>query len=316
MRSATRPPVSPYLAIFIGVIAVSFAAIFIRYANMAGAPALAIAAWRLTIAALLLTGPAWASARGEMAALTRRDLGLAALSGVLLAAHFASWISSLEFTSVASSVALVTMYPLFAAVASALFLHERLPLVGWIGVVVSVFGSVIIAFSDANSGMPDSLVGDALALLGAATGAGYFLIGRALRQKLSLLSYVTLTYGTAAVALIGLALALRVPLLGYSPAVYGLFFLLAAVPQLIGHTSFNYALRYVSATFVTVTVVGEPIGATILAVVFFDERPGPVKFLGIALILVGIVLVTRAEQSTGKGEMSDVSRQRAVIRGE
>ncbi len=316
MRETSSPPVSPYVAIVVGIIAVSFAAIFIRYANLAGAPALAIAAWRLTIAALLLAGPAWVSSRGEMAALTRRDLGLAVLSGVLLAAHFASWISSLEYTSVASSVALVTMYPLFAAVASTVFLRERLPLVGWIGVAVSVFGSVIIAFSDANSGMPHSLFGDALALLGAATGAGYFLVGRTLRQKLSLLSYVTLTYGTAAVSLIGLALALRVPLLGYSPAVYGLFILLAAVPQLIGHTSFNYALRYLSATFVTVTVVGEPIGATILAVVFFGERPGPVKLLGIALILVGIVLVTRAEQRTGKGDMSDVSSQRAAVRGE
>lgn len=296
MRSATRPPVSPYLAIFIGVIAVSFAAIFIRYASLAGAPALAIAAWRLTFASLLLGLPAWTTARGEMSRLPRRALALGVLSGVFLAAHFASWISSLELTSVASSVALVTMYPLFAAVASTLFLHERLPALGWVGVLLSVVGSVMIAFSDAASGAPESLAGDALALLGAITGAGYFLLGRALRPKLSLVAYISLTYGVAAVTLVVLALALRVPLLGYSPTVYGLLLLLAVVPQLIGHTSFNYALRYVSATFVTVTVVGEPVGAAILAALFFGERPGPTRLLGMALILSGVVLVSRAEQ--------------------
>ncbi len=294
-HSTSRPPIPPVLGILIGVVAVSFAAIFIRYASAAGAPALAIAAWRLSLASLLLVGPAWVQAREELSGLTRRETVLGLLSGAFLAAHFATWISSLELTSVASSVALVTMYPLFAAVASALWLRERLRPIGWAGVVLSVVGSILVALTDAGAAGRDSLLGDGLALAGAVTGAGYFLVGRQLRRRLSLLAYISLTYGTAAVVLVLVALAARVPLFGYSPTVYGLFFLLAAVPQLVGHSSFNWALRYLSATFVTVTVVGEPIGATIWAFLLFGERPGGLKALAGALILVGIVLTSRGE---------------------
>lgn len=296
MKAPASPPVSPYLAILVGILAVSVAAIFIRYAGAAGAPALAIATWRLTFATLLLAGPAWLTARGELSSLTRRDLALAAVSGGFLAAHFASWITSLELTSVASSAALVSTYPLFAAVASTLFLRESLPAPGWLGILAAVLGSIIVAFGGATGRGGDSLTGNALALVGAIAGAGYFLVGRALRKKLSLVAYVTLTYGVAAAALLILSLTLRVPLLGYSPAAYALFLLLAAVPQLVGHTSFNYALRYLSATFVAVTVVAEPIGATLLALLLLGERPTAAELLGMALILAGIVLVSRAEQ--------------------
>jgi drug/metabolite transporter (DMT)-like permease len=295
------PAIPPILGILIGVIAVSFAAVFIRYASAGGAPALAIAAWRLSLATLILAIPAWFQTRDELRGLTRRDLGLALLSGTFLAGHFATWISSLELTSVASSVALVTMYPLFAAVVSALWLGERLQWIGWVGVVLSVIGSVIVAFADVGAGGNDSLLGNGLALAGAVTGAGYFLVGRRLRAKLSLIAYITLTYGTAAVVLIIVALVARVPLFGYSPTVYLMFLLLAAVPQLIGHSSFNWALRYLSATFVTVTVVGEPIGASILAVVLFGERPGWIKVAAGALILIGIVLTSRAEGQKSSG---------------
>ena len=304
-----RPPIPPVLGILIGVVAVSFAAIFIRYASAEGAPALAIAAWRLTLASLLLVGPAWFQARGELGGLTRRETLLGLLSGTFLAAHFATWISSLELTSVASSVALVTMYPLFAAVASALWLRERLRPIGWAGVALSVVGSILVALTDAGAGGRDSLLGDGLALAGAATGAGYFLLGRQLRRRLSLVAYISLTYGTAAVVLLLVALVARVPLVGYSPTAYGLFFLLAAVPQLVGHTSFNWALRYLSATFVTVTVVGEPIGATVWALLLFNERPSGLKLLAGALILVGIVLTSRGEDRGRKTDEGGVKTE-------
>ncbi len=295
---APRPVISPLLGLFIGVLAVSTGAIIVRFAGQAGVASLAIAAWRMTFATLILAAPAWLRARGELGSLTRREVGLGVLSGVFLAGHFATWISSLSYTSVASSVALVSLYPLFAALFSTVWLRERLPSVVWSGVLVAVVGSALVAFGDASGGSPGAnpLLGDALALAGAATGAGYFLLGRRLRVKLSLLAYVTLTYGTSAVGLVLLALAARVPLLGYSPQAYLLCLLLAIVPQLIGHTSFNWALRYLSATFVTVTVVGEPIGAALLALFVFAERPGWLTISGAALILVGIVLVSRGEK--------------------
>jgi len=295
-HASDQPAISPVLGILIGIVAVSFASIFIRFASAGGASGLAIAAWRLSLASLLLAVPAWFRVRDELASLGRRDLALALLSGTFLAGHFATWITSLELTSVASSVALVTMYPLFAAVVSTFLLGERPHSLAWAGVLLSVLGSVTVAFTDVSGGTgPAPLVGDALALAGAVTGAGYFLVGRTLRRKLSLIAYVTLTYGTAAVVLILVALIARVQLIGFGPPVYLMLILLAVVPQLIGHSSFNWALRYLSATFVTVTIVGEPLGATLLAFLVFGERPGWLKALGGLLILLGILLVSRAE---------------------
>ena len=309
-----RPALPPVVGILIGIVAVSFAAIFIRYASLGGAPALAIAAWRMTLASLILALPASARARGELRTLNRRTILLAVLSGVFLAGHFATWISSLQMTSVASSAALVSMYPLFAAIASSLWLKERLRPVGWLGVVAAVVGSVVIAFGDAGPGAGNSLLGDMLALAGAVLGAGYFLLGRSVRQSLSLLAYISLSYTTAAVVLLVVALASGTPILGYSSTVYVVLLLLAIVPQVIGHSAFNWALGYLSATFVSVTVVGEPIGATLLAFLLFGERPGVATIVGGAMILLGIVLVSRAELS-GRQPMTPVEAEAAADAG-
>ncbi len=313
-QTPQRPAVSPIVGILIGIVAVSFAAIFIRYASLGGAPALAIAAWRMILASLILALPSSVRARRELRALDRRIVVLAVLSGVFLAGHFATWISSLQLTSVASSAALVSMYPLFAAIASMLWLKERLRPVGWVGVVVAVAGSAVIAFGDASGGAANSLLGDMLALAGAVLGAGYFLLGRAVRQRLSLLAYISLSYTTAAVVLLVVALASGTPILGYSSTVYVVLLLLAIVPQVIGHSAFNWALGYLSATFVSVTVVGEPIGATLLAFLLFGERPGVATIVGGAMILLGIVLVSRAELS-GRQPMTPVEAEAAADAG-
>ncbi len=283
--------IRPYLGIALGIAAVSTASIFIRLAQ---APALVIAAYRLTIASLILAPLALSRYRQELRSLTRAELGLALVSGLFLGLHFATWISSLEYTSVASSVVLVATSPLFVALASPIFLHERLSRIMFIGIIVATAGGMIVALGDFGLSR-NEVLGDVLALGGAIFAAGYFLIGRRLRARLSLIAYITLVYSTAAVILVALAVGTGQQLTGYPSQTYLFFVLLATVPQLIGHSSFNWALRYLPATFVAVTVLGEPIGSTILAYFILAEVPTPTKLLGGALILAGIYLTSRQE---------------------
>ena len=225
----------------------------------------------------------------------RRDVPAVVGFGIVgVALFYGAYLIAVQTGGAALASVLLYTAPAWVAVFSALFLHERLPAIGWVGVFLSVLGSVMIAFSDAASGTPESLVGDALALLGAITGAGYFLLGRVLRPKLSLVAYISLTYGVAAITLVVLALVLRVPLLGYSPTVYGLLLLLAIVPQLIGHTILNRSLGYLPAVTVAIAILGEPVGATILAAVFLGEDPSALEVAGGLLLLAGVYLGVRA----------------------
>lgn len=289
--------ISPYLVLSIGILAVSSAAILITFARAEGVPAVSIAALRLTFASLALAPFVWPRARGEWAKLTPRDFALALVSGVSLALHFAFWISSLDYTSVMSSVVFVSTNPLFVGLASVLLLRESLRRGAIIGIVVAGIGGALIGFSDLGQAGAESLRGDALALAGAVAVSGYLLIGRRLRKQLSLLAYIGLVYTTAAIVLLAMTIAMGANLLGYSPIGYLLIALLAAGPQLIGHTSYNWALKYVSATFVTVTLLAEPIGATLLAIPILAQVPSPIGILGGALILVGIYFAARGETS-------------------
>lgn len=292
MTSPRETSVTPYLGLSVGVVAVSFAAIFIRWAD---APALAVAAYRLTIATLILSPIVWFTARDELRALTRRDVRLALLSGAFLGLHFALWISSLDHTSVASSVVFVSTSPLWVGLAAHFFTNERLTGRMIMGIAVAVVGGIVIGYGDMGLGSSE-LWGDLLAILGAVTVAGYLLIGRDLRPKVSLITYIFLTYGAAAVELLIIAVVTRQPFRGYTPNTYLMFLLLAVVPQLLGHSSFNWALRYLTATYVAVTVMGEPVGSTLLAWLLLDEPPTVLKVAGGALILAGIWVATREEQ--------------------
>lgn len=288
-----KPPIPPLLGIAIGIVAVSFASIFIRLAD---APSLVIAAYRLTLASLILVVPTWLQARDELRALTGQDLRLAFLSGAFLAMHFATWIASLDYTTVASSVVLVDTNPLFVALMSSLLLRERMSQSTMVGIAITVAGGIVVGYGDLGLG-GQQLLGDGLALIGAVMAAGYFTIGRSLRRKLSLLAYIFLTYATAALVLLTLCLLTRQSFTGYSSQTYLMFLLLAVVPQMIGHSSFNWALRYLSATFVAVTVLGEPVGSTILAVVILNEIPTASKLAGGLLILAGIYITSRGERA-------------------
>ncbi len=293
MRASSDNPTAsfpPHLGLVVGVLAASTASTLIRLAQ-AEVASLAVAAWRLTLASLILAPFALATRREELRTLSRREWGLAFMAGTLLALHFATWITSLALTSVAASVVLVSTSPLFAGVASHLILKERLTRPVVIGLVVAVVGSAVIGAGDVGIGA-HRLLGDLLALVGALAVAGYFLIGRRLRARLSLLGYVFPVYGSAAVILMIVAAVARVPLRGY-PSISWLWLLLVAlVPQIVGHSSLNWALRHLTATYVTIAALGEPIGSTILAWLLLGEPPTPVALVGGVLILTGIAIAS------------------------
>ncbi len=278
-----------YAVLTIGVVCVSFAALLIREAN---APPLVIATYRLCLASLVLLPLSWQTTRHEWSHLEKRDLILILLAGTCLAVHFGLWITSLNYTSVATSVVLVTVSPIFLAIASRFLFRQKLRRQAIFGIVVSLGGAVLISFGNWQLG-ERSFEGAMLALGGAITISGYLLIGQRLRTKLGTLSYVSLVYSTAAILLLIVTLASSYTLTGYSGKTYAMMVLLALVPQLIGHSSLNWSLRFVPATLVAVAVLGEPVGATIWAFIFLDEQPTVMEITGSILILLGIFMAMR-----------------------
>jgi drug/metabolite transporter (DMT)-like permease len=289
----------------IAILAVSTASIFIRLAQKE-ASSLAIAALRLTFASVLLAPLALTRSRGELASLTRREICLGLASGLFLGLHFAAWISSLEYTTVASSVVLVSTGPLWVALLSPIFLNERLSSAAFVGLGLALVGGFIIAISGGctwEHGLScqslaqviagHDLRGDLLALAGAWAVTGYLIIGRRLRARINLVPYIFLVYSSAAISLLIATWALRIPLLGFQPITYLWLLLLALLPQLIGHSTYNWALRFLPAAIVAVTTLGEPIGSTALAYFILHERPTLVVVVGGALILAGIYITVR-----------------------
>ena len=301
--SSSRPIIPPALALLVGLAAMSAASIFVRQARSAGAPSLIIAAHRLTFAALLLAPYALIRHRRDLSRLNRRDWLTALASGIFLGLHFAAWIASLDFTTVAASIVLVTTSPLWVALASALFLRERLSRSVVVGLTLALLGGTLIA-SDGSGCAEGSvcsqpLLGNALALAGAMAIAIYFLIGRRLRRSLSLAPYIFIVYGASAVTLLVLSLCAGVSLTGwpapYSMEALGWIMLLAIGPQLMGHSSLNYALRYLPTTFVAIVTLGEPIGSTVLAFIILREQPSFATLIGGTLILTGIAFAARQD---------------------
>jgi drug/metabolite transporter (DMT)-like permease len=269
----------------LGVAAVSTAAIFIREAD---APALVIAAFRLSLASLPLLGLAAIRRRTSVPPGSRTSWALTLLAGVFLAAHFGFWIASLKDTSIVTSVVLVTAQPLFVAAASWPLLHERTSPSTWAGIVIAGIGGAIMIAEDLGEGS-DSLRGDAFALLGAVFAAAYIMTGRVLRTGgAAWLPYVTAVYSTSAAILVLAALAAGHAFSGYSRETYLYFVMLALVPQLIGHTAINRSLGYLPAATVAVAILGEPIGATILGALFLDEQPTLQEAIGATFVLAGV----------------------------
>jgi len=291
---ASRPrTVPPVLVLSIGILAVSTASTFIRLAQ-GTVDSLAVAAWRLTLASLLLAPFALKSCRVEWRRLDARSWRLLAASGLMLATHFYAWITSLEMTSVAASAVLVGTNPLFVGLISHFILQKHLQRRMLGGILIAVTGSAIISLGDWSAGT-HQLLGDLLAVVGAATVAVYMLIGRRLRGQLSLLGYVFPVYGIAALTLMILALIVGVPLAGYPTPAWLWLVLLAIFPQIVGHSSFNWALGHLPATLVSLAALTEPVGATILAWIILQESPSWITVLGGLLVLIGLSMATKRE---------------------
>jgi drug/metabolite transporter (DMT)-like permease len=232
-------------------------------------------------------GPAHARVGGA----PRSVLPLMAVAGVLLGLHFWAWIASLRYTSVASSVVLVSLRPIFAWAMAAFWLDEVPGARERWGILVAVLGATLIGIADARASH-GALAGDLLALAGALAVAGYVVIGRRVRRAVGVWSYVSVVYAVAAAALALVALGRGTPLGGFSARDWSVIGAMAAGPMLVGHTGMNYALKHLSATTVNVAALGEPVGASVIAwlVPAIHEVPSPSVAIGAVLVLAGIAL--------------------------
>ncbi len=288
------------LAILIAIIAVSFSAIFIRWSN---AHPFVIAAYRMGIASLILLPVVVTRNLEDLKRIKRNEFVLMLGIGVILAIHFATWITSLSETSVASSVILVTAHPLFVAIVAHYVFREKLRWIGYIGVIVAFVGVIILSIGDLDTGAA-SFRGDILALIGGFAAGMYILGGRKVRKTVPLLPYVFIVYSICTLSLLAACLMVSARLYPLPLREYELFILMAIVPTIFGHTLYNWALKYVKAQVISVSLLGEPIGASILALVILGEAPPEFTIIGGALILPGIYLAY-----SGRNRKSDPGQE-------
>ncbi|MBA3872052.1 MAG: DMT family transporter [Anaerolineae bacterium] len=292
---SSKIPLQAYIVISIGVLAVSLASILIKLAQAEAIPSPLIAASRMTIAAIVLTPITLSRYRTEIQGLKRNQFLLAAASGLFLAIHFATWVKSFEYTSVLVGVVLVNTNPLWAAILEVIFLRAKLSRWVIIGLAVGILGSIIVALPSGGALHFEANTGSLLALIGAVAVAVYFVIGRNLRATLSLLPYIWLVYSCAAIFLILLVIANGVPILGYSLKGYLLLIATAIIPQLIGHSSLNFALRYFPASYVGIAAQLEPALSAIVAFLLFTEIPTGLQIIGSVVILSGVILASLSQ---------------------
>lgn len=276
----------------LAVASVSFSAILVRLAHEA--PPLVISFYRLLFATLMLAPFALGPARKELGTLTRRDHVWFAGIGLLLAAHFATWVTSLSYTSVASSAVIVATESLWVPLGAAYLLRERVGPRVWVGVAVAFAGSLLLVGGDLGETRfgGQALVGDFLALAGALAASLYFLAGRTVRQRVSLLTYATIVYAWSTLFLLAMVLARGDPLYPYSRYTFLILFLFAFFPMILGHTIINYLLRWVPPHYVSTSILAEPVVSALLAVLLLQESMRPLVAVGGLVILAGILVAT------------------------
>ncbi|UIO43836.1 DMT family transporter [Brevibacillus brevis] len=309
-QSLEKPLFPPYLALLIGVIAISSSAIFVKLSD---APAPIIATYRL-IFSVLLTLPFLFWNRGalaEIGEMSKKVWLLCILSGTFLASHFLLWFESLNYTSVASSTVLVTLQPLFAFIGGYFFFGEKVRFLALTGGFLAIAGSFVIGWGDFQVGGM-ALWGDFLALMGAVTVTGYWLVGQYVRQHMSSFAYTLVVYTATSVILVAYDLTLGYSLVGYPAADWGWFFCLALFPTLLGHSIFNWIIKWLNTTTISMGILGEPIGTAILAYFILGEVVTPPQWIGGLIIIAGIYVfirfnqpakgVSSIEQATGEAQ--------------
>lgn len=292
------PIIPPMIGLLLAIVAISTGAILVRLSTE---PPAVAAFYRVLFTTLPLVPIAIWRYRHEFRKITARDLTFASLAGIALAIHFAAWFESLDWTSVAASVTLVQSQPIFVAIGAWLVLRERITNRIVLGILVAVAGMVTMSLGDFLGGVligPNPLYGNALALLGAVMMAGYVLAGRSLRQRVNLIPYVVVVYGVCTVVLLALVVGQGHPLSGYPRREWLIFLGLALGPGLFGHTVINWVLGHIDSSVVSVSMLGEPIGATILALIILVEVPTGFTIIGGAIVLVGIYLTVSESRQT------------------
>ncbi|MEK4700860.1 DMT family transporter [Solibacillus sp. FSL R7-0668] len=282
----TKPPIHPYIPIFIGVISVSLSAIFVKLAN---ADAGVIAFYRMFFSVLIMLPWFLMNYRHEVKTLSKRDWLFSAIAGVFLAFHFILWFESLNYTSVASSTVLVTMQPLFAFIGTYLIFKEKITLKTIVAGMIAILGSVLISWGDFQiSG--SALYGDVLALVACALVTGYLLFGQDVRKRLSLVTYTMVVYSISTITLFFYIIAKGESFGPYPAMEWFWFILLAIIPNLLGHNLFNWSLKWVSTNVISIAILFEPVGAAILAIFIFEEYLSATQIIGGLIVLAGILL--------------------------
>lgn len=281
-----KPKIHPYIPIVIGVLSVSLSAIFVKFSN---AESGVIAFYRMLFSVLLMLPLFLKSYTHELKTLNKKDWLFSSIAGIFLAFHFILWFESLNYTSVASSTVLVTLQPLFAFVGTYFFFKESLSIKTILSGVIAISGSVLIGWGDFQvSGQ--ALYGDLLALIACALITIYLLFGQDVRKRLSLVTYTMVVYSASTVALFFYMVVKGQSFGPYPTIEWGWFILLAIIPNLFGHTLFNWAIKYVSTNVISIAILFEPVGAAALAYVIFNEKLQATQLIGGAIILVGIIL--------------------------
>lgn len=285
-----------YVCLVIGIISISLASIFVKFCDTV--PAMIIATYRMSISTILLCLYIPFNKTNIINSLNKKDISMCLLSGMFLSLHFLLWFLSIKLTNIASSVVLVTTSPIFLGIISKFILKKQIPRNILIAIVLSFIGVVLIAQSDSNMLTEinkKALLGNLLALSGGFMASLYLLIGSIQRTRQCTFEYIFFTYSFSAIIFIIFSLIFEYPFFGYEKNDYIYMFLLAVIPQLIGHTSFNYSLKHLRPESVAIAILGEPVGASILAYFIFDEKLQALQAIGIILILYSITLSTKME---------------------
>jgi len=300
-KGQNKPQFTPGIVLIFSILAVSTASIMIKFAQVE-APSLVIAFYRMLVASLVFLTVAGFFFRKEITHLPYSIVALSSLSGLFLALHFATWITSLEYSSVTSSAVLVSTTPLWVALASLLLFKENIRKLYWVGLFCALIGVVIVSlpFTENSDYLRDKVVkglpiinkGSLLALAGALFGTGYILIGRQIRKTISMPVYAAVTYTASTIFLLLMVFYTKASFFGYTSNVFILMIMIGLIPQVIGHSSYNWALKYISASVISIALLGEPIGASFQAMLFIGETPGINEIIGGALILIGIYVAS------------------------